>query len=70
MTLTGRYKFEPSLTGRVLLIVEEHGPGGYNWRKAKITDLLRLEPEVKDGWRFREERDGTLDPIDGKRYRS
>lgn len=62
--LTGRYKFEPRLTG-VMLYVEEHS-GGFYWRKAKKADLGALEPAVMDGWRFVEERHGIL-LQDGKR---
>jgi hypothetical protein len=69
--LTGRYKFVPLLGAnkKLTLHVEVHDDSfGYRWRQAYMSDLAALEPEVADGWRFREERDGDLG-YDGKRFR-
>lgn len=56
MILTGRYKFEPQGRDRaapLMLHVEEtDGHGGFRWRPAQANDLLALEPEIRDGWRF------------------
>jgi hypothetical protein len=71
MTLTGRYKFEPQGPDRaapLMLYVEERNERGFEWRLGRANDLKALEPEVADGWRFREERDGVLD-YSGKRFR-
>lgn len=65
--LTGRYKFEPTRYGCLKVIVEDFSKrGGFSWRPATKRDLDALEPEIADGWRFREERDGSLNQ-DGKR---
>ena len=66
MSLTGRYKFECGLLGRIVLHVEHYDQGSYRWKPATKSDLPLLEPEVADGWRFRGERNGMLCG-DGKR---
>lgn len=68
MSLTGRYQFKRGIMGLIVLHVEEHDASGFHFRRAKKADLVALEPEVADGWRFREERYGTL-CYDGKRIR-
>ncbi len=67
--LTGRYQLKSGILGRLFLLVEECREGRrFKWRRATIRDIKDLEPEVRDGWRYREERDGHLDPRDGKRF--
>lgn len=55
-------------TGLILYVEEHSTTSGFVWRRATETDLQHLQPEIRDGGRFREERHGILDTKDGRRY--